>query len=233
MNSYNQKEEVVNSVFSSAYKKYDLMNDLMSFGIHRLWKKKVIDWIKPQEGDTLVDVAAGTGDLAKIFSEKVNHNSQINCVEPNKGMFNTGIKKLKKFSNISWTCAKGENLPFENNKFDFYTISFGIRNVTDINKCINEALRVLKPGGRFVCLEFSKIDNELLNFIYKNYSKIIPSLGSLVSGDPMPYKYLIESIDSFYNQEDLKKIILKNGFTDVEYRNLSNGVAAIHSGWKV
>ena len=227
------KTKLVNSVFSEVYNKYDFMNDVMSFGVHRIWKSKFIDWMNPSHNSTLIDVASGTGDIAKIFSLRNKNLSEITCVEPNEGMYKKGQSNLINFKNIKWIKANAETLPVKDNMYDFYSISYGIRNVSDINKTLKEAYRVLKPGGRFMCLEFSKINNELLNFIYKNYSKIIPSLGSLVSGDPMPYKYLIESIDSFYNQEDLKKIILKNGFTDVEYRNLSNGVAAIHSGWKV
>ena len=117
--------------------------------------------------------------------------------------------------------------------YDFYSISYGIRNVSDINKTLNEAYRVLKPGGRFMCLEFSKIDNELLDFLYKNYSKAIPTIGKYIVGSSKPYEYLINSIDAFYNQEQLLKLIIKNGFTNVEYRNLSNGISAIHSGWKI
>ena len=234
MNIYNQdKTELVNKVFSKAHKKYDLMNDVMSFGIHRIWKKNLIDWMMPQENTNLIDVASGTGDLARMFSKKVNNNCQISCVEPNEAMLNIGKKKLSQFQNIKWQLAPAEKLPFRDNVFDFYTISYGIRNVTDINLCLREAIRVLKPGGRFMCLEFSKIENEILNNFYKKYSKIIPIIGKYIAGSSMPYKYLVESIDKFYNQNELKKIMLNNGFSNIEFRNLSNGISAIHSGWKV
>ena len=124
-------------------------------------------------------------------------------------------------------------MPLEDNLFDFYSISYGIRNVTDINKTLKEALRVLKPGGRLMCLEFSKIDNELLNFLYKNYSKAIPVIGKYIVGSSKPYNYLVNSIDNFYNQKQLMDLMIKNGFSNVEYRNLSNGISAIHSGWKI
>ena len=148
-------------------------------------------------------------------------------------MFKQGKKNLINFKNIEWIRSKAENLPVEDNIYDFYSISYGIRNVSDINKTLAEAYRVLKPGGRFMCLEFSKIDNELLNFLYKNYSKAIPVLGKYIVGSSKPYNYLINSIDAFYNQKQLLELITKNGFTNVEYRNLSNGISAIHSGWKI
>tara|TARA_A100001388_G_C28496345_1_gene369472 strand:- start:54 stop:500 length:447 start_codon:yes stop_codon:yes gene_type:complete len=148
-------------------------------------------------------------------------------------MFNEGKKNLAKFKNIKWIKSTAENLPVDDNIYDFYSISYGIRNVSDINKALKEAYRVLKPGGRFMCLEFSKINNELLNSLYKNYSKVIPALGKYVVGSSKPYEYLINSIDAFYNQDQLLELITKNGFTNVEYRNLTNGISAIHSGWKI
>ena len=228
-----EKTRLVNSVFTDVHKKYDFMNDIMSFGIHRLWKKKLIYWMKPQEGDSLIDVASGTGDLAKMYSEKINNSSIINCVEPNKLMLEQGRKKLINLGNINWSLARAESLPFDDNTFDFYTISFGIRNVTDINLALKEAFRVLKTGGRFFCLEFSKVDNEVLNIFYKQYSKIIPVIGKYIIGSSKPYEYLINSIEQFYDQKELLQIIGKNGFSNFEYRNLSNGIAAIHSAWKI
>ena len=234
MNMYNQdKTKLVNSVFSKVYKKYDFMNDLMSFGIHRIWKKDMINWLNPQTGNTLIDVASGTGDLAKIFSEKNNNKCEIICVEPNLNMLEMGKKKLENYKNISWNLSSAEKLPFKNNTFDFYTISYGIRNVTDINLCLSEAFRVLKTGGRFMCLEFSKIENEILNTIYKKYSKAIPFIGKFIAGSSMPYDYLVSSIDKFYNQDELVKLIENNGFSNIQYRNLSSGISAIHSGWKI
>ena len=227
------KAKLVNSVFSEVYNKYDLMNDVMSLGIHRIWKNKLVEWMNPSNDSTLIDVASGTGDIAKIFSLKNKNLSAVTCVEPNEDMFKNGQKKLSNFKNIKWIKSSAETLPVKDNMYDFYSISYGIRNVSDINKTLNEAYRVLKPGGRFMCLEFSKIDNELLDFLYKNYSKAIPTIGKYIVGSSKPYEYLINSIDAFYNQEQLLKLIIKNGFTNVEYRNLSNGISAIHSGWKI
>ena len=234
MNTYNlDKTKLVNSVFDIVYKNYDLMNDLMSFGIHRIWKKKLLAWMRPQPDDKIIDVASGTGDLAKIVSEKNKNKNIISCVEPNQGMLNTGEKKLKSLKNIKWYSSSAEKLPFKDNSFDIYTISFGIRNVTDINRCLEEAYRVLKPGGHFLCLEFSKVENEILNSFYQKYSKLIPFVGKIIVGDVKPYEYLIASIDKFYNQNELLDLLNKNNFSNAEFRNLSNGISAIHSGWKI
>ena len=227
------KTKLVNSVFSEVYNKYDLMNDIMSLGIHRIWKNKFIDWMNASSSSSLIDVASGTGDIAKLFSLRNKNLPPITCVEPNEDMFKRGKNNLKNFKNIKWINSRAETLPVEDNMYDFYSISYGIRNVSDINKTLREAHRVLKPGGRFMCLEFSKIDNELLNFLYKNYSKVIPALGKYFVGSSKPYEYLVNSIDAFYNQEQLLELIRNNGFTNVEYRNLSNGISAIHSGWKI
>ena len=232
-NTILDKTKLVNSVFSKVSRKYDLMNDIMSFGIHRIWKDKFIDWMNPSQNAKLIDVASGTGDIAKLFSKKGNNIPEITCIEPNNEMFQEGKNNLKDYKNIKWINAKAESLPVKNNVYDFYSISYGIRNVTDINKSLREAYRVLKPGGRFMCLEFSKIDNEILNFFYKNYSKTIPILGKYVVGSSEPYNYLVKSIEEFYNQKQLLELLIKNGFSNVEYRNLSNGVSAIHSGWKI
>jgi len=232
-NTIQDKAKLVNSVFSKVYNKYDLMNDVMSLGIHRIWKKKFIDWMSPFRDSSLIDVASGTGDIAKLFSLQNKNLSKITCVEPNEEMYKKGKNNLVNYKNIEWIKSKAENLPVRDNVYDFYSISYGIRNVSDINKTLKEAYRVLKPGGRFMCLEFSKIDNELLNFLYKNYSKTIPAIGKFIVGSSKPYEYLINSIDAFYNQEQLLELITKNGFTKVEYRNLSNGISAIHSGWKI
>ena len=227
------KAKLVNSVFSEVYNKYDLMNDVMSLGIHRIWKDKLIDWMNPSYHSSLIDVASGTGDIAKLFSLRNKNKSTVTCIEPNEDMFKKGKKNLSNFKNIKWIKSSAETLPVSDNIYDFYSISYGIRNVSDINKTLNEAYRVLKPGGRFMCLEFSKINNELLNFLYKNYSKAIPTIGKYIVGSSKPYEYLINSIDASYNQEQLLELITKNGFNNVEYRNLSNGISAIHSGWKI
>ena len=232
-NTILDKTKLVNSVFSKVSRKYDLMNDIMSFGIHRIWKDKFIDWMNPSQDSKLIDVASGTGDIAKLFSKRNNDIPKITCIEPNSEMFQEGKKNLKDFKNIKWIKAQAESLPIKDNIYDFYSISYGIRNVTDINKTLKEAHRVLKPGGRFMCLEFSKIDNEVMNFFYKNYSKAIPLLGKYVVGSSKPYDYLVKSIKEFYNQKQLLELLVNNGFSNVEYRNLSNGVSAIHSGWKI
>ena len=232
-NTILDKTKLVNSVFSKVYKKYDLMNDIMSFGIHRLWKNKFIDWMNPKGNSKLIDVASGTGDIAKLFSKRIKNLSEITCVEPNSEMFKEGKSNLENFKNIKWIKAKAEALPVKDNLYDFYSISYGLRNVTDINVALKEAYRVLKPGGRFMCLDFSKIDNEMLNLMYKSYSKTIPLIGKYVVGSSKPYEYLVSSIEKFYNQKQLLDIMIYNGFSNVEYRNLSNGVSAIHSGWKI
>jgi len=234
MNEHNQeKTTLVNSVFDRVYKKYDLMNDIMSFGIHRLWKKNLVSWMNPQLGNKIIDVASGTGDLAKIISLKNNNQNHVCCAEPNQGMLLMGKKKLESLKNLTWHLCSAEKLPFKDNTFDFYSISYGIRNVTDINQCLREAFRILKPGGRFFCLEFSKVENKILDLLYQNYSKLIPLFGKMIIGNSDPYEYLISSIDKFYDQYELVELMEKNKFSNVEFRNLSNGISAIHSGWKI
>ena len=227
------KSKLVNSVFSKVHHKYDLMNDIMSFGIHRVWKEKFIDWMNPLPNTKLIDVASGTGDIAQLYLNKLDNLGRAVCLEPNDQMLKQGKTKLKNYKNIKWINAQAENIPINDNTFDYYTISFGIRNVSDINLTLKEAFRVLKPGGRFMCLEFSKINNELLNFLYKNYSKSIPYIGKFIVGSEKPYKYLIESIDKFLSQKQLAELMIKNGFANVEFRNVTSGVSAIHSGWKI
>ena len=227
------KKGLVQSVFNRVYDQYDLMNDFMSLGIHRLWKKNLLNMMNPSLSNKLIDVACGTGDIAKIFLDNVNKDCQITCVDPNKGMIKKGKEKLSNFKNLNWVIAPAEKLPFIKNSFDFYTISFGLRNTKNLNKALSEAYRVLKPGGRYFCLEFSKIQNSGLNFIYKKYSKLIPSIGNLVVGERKPYEYLIESIENFLNQDELIDLMNKNGFVKCRYRNLSGGIVSIHSGWKV
>tara|TARA_B100001093_G_scaffold422317_1_gene414839 strand:+ start:266 stop:970 length:705 start_codon:yes stop_codon:yes gene_type:complete len=227
------KKGLVQNVFDQVFDKYDLMNDLMSLGVHRLWKKNLLNLMNPSSNHKLVDVACGTGDIAKLFLESVNKSSEITCVDPNKGMIVKGKEKLGKFQNINWVIGSAEKLPLKNNLFDFYTISFGLRNTKNLDKTLKEAHRVLKPGGRFFCLEFSKIQNSSLNFLYKNYSKLIPSIGKLVVGEDEPYKYLTKSIENFINQDELIDLMKKNNFKKCKYRNLSGGIVCIHSGWKI
>ena len=227
------KKGLVENVFDQVYDQYDLMNDFMSLGIHRLWKKDLLNMMSPSSNKKLIDVACGTGDIAKLFLNYVDKDSQITCVDPNKGMIKKGKEKLVKFKNLNWIIAPAEKLPFAKNSFDFYTISFGLRNTKNLDKALSEAYRVLKPGGRYLCLEFSKIQNTYLNLIYKNYSKLIPSIGKLVVGDKMPYDYLVKSIRNFINQDQLIDLMKKKGFEKCTYRNLSGGIVSIHSGWKI
>ena len=227
------KKGLVENVFDQVYDQYDLMNDFMSFGIHRLWKKNLMNMMRPSSEKKLIDVACGTGDIAKLFLKYSNNDENITCIDPNKGMIKKGKDKLKKYKNINWMIAPAESLPIAENSFDFYTISFGLRNTKNLNKALNEAYRVLKPGGHFLCLEFSKIQNQGLDFIYKNYSKIIPTIGKFVVGEKEPYEYLIKSIDEFINQDELIDLMKKNGFQKCNYRNLSGGIVSIHSGWKI
>ena len=224
---------LVTKVFQDVFDKYDLMNDLMSLGIHRLWKNQFINQLNPQRQTSLIDVASGTGDIAKLYLEKVNYNGHVNCVDENPDMLKLNKKKIIQNSNVKWFCNNAEKLPFKDNYFDYYTISFGIRNVENIDKALHEAYRVLKPGGRFLCLEFSKVRNEILNKFYKVYSKSLPALGKFVVGKSEPYEYLINSIERFYTQDEFSEQILNQKFSNISYRNLSAGIAAIHSAWKV
>ena len=228
-----QKKGFVKSVFNKVFDKYDLMNDFMSFGIHKIWKKELIYMMNPSKDQKLLDVACGTGDIAKLCSELTDNKLNIICLDPNNKMISIGKKKLKKYNNIKWKIGSAENLSLPDNTFDFYTIVFGLRNTKNINKTISEAYRVLKRGGRFFCLEFSKIENSNLNFIYKNYSKLIPIIGQIVVGDRKPYDYLVESIDKFINQNELIEVMKKNKLKNCNYKNLSGGIVSIHSAWKI
>ena len=230
---YQNKKKIVTKVFNEVFHKYDFMNDLMSLGIHRLWKKTFINWLNPQKNTKLIDVASGTGDIAKLFLEKINYMGNVYCVDENKSMLELSKKKLKSNNNIKWYCNNAEKLPFKENEFDYYTISFGIRNVANVDNAFNEAYRVLKPGGRLLCLEFSKVENEILNTFYKIYSKTIPKMGKIMIGNSEPYKYLISSIEEFYSQKKLLELLKKQNFTNISYKNLSGGIVAIHSGWKI
>ena len=227
------KKGLVEEVFDQVYSKYDLMNDFMSLGIHRFWKKSLINIMNPSSNKSLVDVACGTGDIGKLFLDNTRERSEVICVDPNKGMISEGKQKLSNYKNIKWVNSAAENLPLKDNLFDYYTISFGLRNTKNLDKTLSEAYRVLKPGGRFLCLEFSKIQNSNLDFIYKNYSKLIPHIGQLIVGDKKPYEYLIKSIEEFINQEELIDLMKKNNFTKCSYRNFSGGIVSIHSGWKI
>ena len=227
------KKGLVQNVFNQVYDQYDLMNDVMSLGVHRFWKKNLIHMMNASSNQKLIDVACGTGDIAKLFLNYVNKDSKITCIDPNQGMIKKAKEKLNGFKNLDWIISSAEKLPLKDNSFDFYTISFGLRNTKNLTKALSEAYRVLKPGGRYFCLEFSKIQNSGLDFIYKNYSKLIPPIGKLVVGEKEPYEYLIKSIENFVNQNELIELMHKNDFKKCSYRNLSGGIVSIHSGWKI
>ncbi len=227
------KKGLVENVFNQVFNKYDLMNDFMSMGVHRYWKKSLINMMNPRDKRKLIDVACGTGDIGKLFLDSINKEAEITCIDPNKGMIGQGKQKLSNYKNIKWVISPAEKLPIADNSFDYYTISFGLRNTKNLNKALSEAYRVLKPGGRYLCLEFSKIQNTNLDFIYKNYSKLIPIIGQFVVGEKEPYEYLIKSIEQFINQDELIELMEKNNFQKCSYRNLSGGIVSIHSGWKI
>jgi len=226
-------KNLVSEVFDKVYDKYDLMNNLMSFGIHKSWKKQLIYSMKPKPNRILIDVACGTGDIAKLFTEETNSKSMVYCIDPNKNMLSLGKNRLKDYKNIYWKNAPAEKLPFKDNLFDYYSISFGLRNTKNLDKALSEAFRVLKKGGRFFCLEFSKINNGYLNLFYENYSKLIPFMGEFIVGDKKPYEYLIKSINEFIDQDELIDLMRKNKFEKCKYINLNGGIVALHSGWKI
>lgn len=229
-----EKPALVGRVFSSVARRYDLMNDLMSAGVHRLWKDAAVDWLNPQAGWTVVDAAGGTGDIAFRIAARAPQAKIIVC-DINQEMLEQGKNRAKKHSraNIEWLCGDAEDLPLPDAMSDAFTIAFGIRNVTHIDKVLAEAFRVLKPGGRFLCLEFSK-PAPGLDVLYGRYSfSVLPRLGQLVARDRAAYQYLAESIRRFPAQKPFTKMIEVAGFAQVTFRNLSGGIAAMHSGWKL
>jgi demethylmenaquinone methyltransferase/2-methoxy-6-polyprenyl-1,4-benzoquinol methylase len=230
------KAGLVHGVFSRVASKYDVMNDLMSLGIHRIWKDAMMDWLAPRSGQRLLDVAGGTGDVAFRFLKRAPAATAVVCdlTEP---MLVEGRKRAeaaKLAESLDWVVGDAMALPFPDNIFDVYTISFGIRNVTRIPDALAEAYRVLKPGGRIMVLEFSQIPNELMQKAYDIYSfSVIPVMGQIVANDRDSYQYLVESIRKFPDQETFATMIRGAGFGQVKYRNLSMGIAALHSGWKL
>jgi len=239
-----EKANLVKGIFSNVAKKYDLMNDLMSAGVHRAWKNKMIEEINfdTQSSKKLdfIDVAGGTGDIAFRITKKArekNISHHVNVVDINQEMLNCGKDRAidnNLFANLKFTCANGEELPFANNSFDFFTIAFGIRNFTNIDAGLREAYRVLKPNGKFICLEFSHINNYFLQKFYDLYSfNVIPNIGEIILKDRESYQYLVESIRKFPDQEKFKNMIDEAGFKNTKYQNLSFGTAAIHSGIKI
>ena len=245
MTSYDHKIEdlgfqgFVNTVFGRVATRYDLMNDLMSGGVHRLWKDAAINWLAPSRSTSslLIDVAGGTGDITRRFLKAAGPGSKAIITDISGEMMEEGARRLADehaLGQVRFVQANAESLPYKDNTSDFYTIAFGIRNVPGIQSALNEAFRVLKPGGRFLCLEFSRVAVPFLDSVYNTYSDaVIPTLGRFVAGDAEPYRYLVDSIRKFPDQERFAGMMKKAGFSRVQYRNLSGGIAAIHSGIKV
>lgn len=232
----NDKASMVASVFHSVAQQYDVMNDLMSFGIHRLWKRFTIDASGVRPGNKVLDLAGGTGDLTAKFSQLVGPQGQVVLADINSSMLNVGRDKLRDkglVQNIEYVQANAEQLPFEENTFDIVTIAFGLRNVTDKDKALRSIYSVLKPGGRLLVLEFSTPEHELLNKAYDFYSfNILPKMGELVAKDGDSYQYLAESIRMHPDQETLKSMMENAGFEQASYHNLTGGIVALHKGYK-
>ncbi len=230
------KTEKVLGVFRSVADNYDVMNDAMSMGIHRLWKRHFVSRVRPRPEEKILDVAGGTGDISFLMYQKSRRAADITISDINSDMLRVGRDRAidrGMANNFTWVEANAEKLPFKDATFDAYTISFGLRNVTHIDNALKEAHRVLKPGGRFYCLEFSKVDNPILSKLYDFYSfKALPKMGDLIAKDSESYQYLAESIRQFPSQESLKDRIEEAGFLTAGYSNLTGGIAAIHWGYK-
>lgn len=233
------KQPLVNEVFHKVANRYDLMNDLMSAGLHRLWKDAMVTWLNPPKrpGWKVLDVAGGTGDIAFRIVDASHGNAHATVLDINGSMLSVGRDRAEKkglSGNTDFVEANAEELPFADGTFDAYTIAFGIRNVPRIDVALTEAFRVLKPGGRFLCLEFSEVEMPLLDKVYEAWSfNAIPQIGKMVTGDGEPYSYLVESIRKFPNQQNFAAMITRAGFERVSFRNYSGGIAALHSGWKL
>lgn len=231
-----EKADRVREVFRSVAPKYDLMNDLMSFGLHRLWKRFTIEQAQVRSGQIVLDVASGTGDLAKAFAPLVGPSGKVIMTDINEAMLSVGRDRLIDqgiIGNVEWVQADAENLPFAENYADCITIAFGLRNVTNKDKALRSMYRVLKPGGKLLILEFSKPTSSLIRQFYDAYSfNIIPKVGEWITQDKDSYQYLVESIRMHPDQETLKKMLMDAQFEDVDYFNLSNGIVALHKAWK-
>ena len=231
-----EKAHRVANVFHSVAAKYDMMNDLMSAGVHRIWKKFTIEVSGVREGDYVLDIAGGTGDLTAKFSRLVKNNGKVILADINDSMLNVGRDKLIDMgcvSNVAYTQADAQYLPFADNTFDCVSIAFGLRNVTDKDLALQSMYRVLKPGGRLLVLEFSKPQNQLLEKAYDTYSfNILPIMGKIVANDSDSYRYLAESIRMHPDQETLKNMLRNTGFTQSKYYNMTGGIVALHKGVK-
>jgi len=232
-----EKAGMVRGVFDSVAENYDLMNDLMSAGVHRLWKTAMMDWLGPRPGQHLLDVAGGTGDIAFKFLDYVKNDGKVTVLDINHAMLSVGQDRALdkgRLHGLEWVNGDAMALPLKDKSVDAYTIAFGIRNVTDIPMALREARRVLKPGGRFMCLEFSKVIMPGLKQFYDFYSfDVLPRIGGIVANDKESYQYLVESIRRFPDADTFKDMIAEAGLGQVKYRRLSGGIAAIHSAWRI
>jgi demethylmenaquinone methyltransferase/2-methoxy-6-polyprenyl-1,4-benzoquinol methylase len=232
-----EKTRLVHGVFDRVAARYDLMNDLMSGGIHRRWKAQLIDQLAPRPGQTLLDLAGGTGDIARRFLARAGTGARVLVCDINEAMLRAGRDRSidrGQLDDIAWIVGDAEALPLASSSVDAVTISFGLRNVTRIDAALQEARRVLRPGGRFLCLEFSRVEAPLLRRVYDLYSfTVLPQLGHFVARDRDAYQYLVESIRRFPPQEQLAAMMAQAGFEQVRWRNLSGGIAAIHAGWRL
>lgn len=230
-----KKEEKVAEVFHSVASKYDVMNDVMSFGIHRLWKRTMIELTGARKGQKALDLAGGTGEIAMKVAKRVGASGHVVLSDINSSMLEEGKKRVINsgfINNISFELINAEEIPFPDNTFDLVTISFGLRNVTDKLKALKEMQRVIKPGGRLVVMEFSKTSNPALTKLYDFYSfSALPFMGKVIANDEESYRYLAESIRMHPNQETMKSMMLEAGFDEVEYKNLTGGIVAIHRGF--
>ncbi|WP_218814062.1 bifunctional demethylmenaquinone methyltransferase/2-methoxy-6-polyprenyl-1,4-benzoquinol methylase UbiE [Rickettsiella endosymbiont of Dermanyssus gallinae] len=231
-----EKTAQVGAVFHSVASKYDLMNDLMSCGMHRLWKKFTVELAQIRRGDKVLDVAGGTGDLSKAFAKRVGEKGKVTLLDINAAMLAVGRERLIDaglIENITVLQANAEMLPFAEDYFDCLSIAFGLRNVTDKLAALRSMYRILKPGGRLLVLEFSKPVLNFLQILYDRYSfDFLPKLGQWIANDAASYQYLVESIRRHPDQESLKSLILEAGFDHCEYHNLSGGIVALHRAWK-
>ncbi len=227
-----KNKKYVNDVFDNVYQNYDFMNDIMSFGTHRLWKQEFVNSIEVKPEHNIIDMSSGTGDISNLILKK-NSLQKILRIEPNYNMLNHKISKFNKFKEVRHVCGYAETIPLKDCSYDSYIISFGLRNVTKIDNVLNEAFRVLKKGSGFYCLEFYKVDKPIISGFYKFYSKTIPFFGKLFNKNSSPYEYLVKSIEDFHSQNEIKKKLIKAGFTNVNIKNIFGGIASIHYAWKL